>query len=138
MFDKILLAIDGSEPSRRAVAVAAGVATRYGGEVFVLHDRERELVPASGVVDLETSPEAMQLIDSVVRRLKDDGVSVRGEFIATTIGCVAPIVVDTARQEDAGLIVMGTRGLSDWGGLVLGSVTHRVIHLSETPVLVVR
>jgi nucleotide-binding universal stress UspA family protein len=137
MFEKIVLAIDGSEASRRAVGVAAGVAKRYGDEVVLIHVREKEFLPRVGTVDVETPYEAMQLIDSVVRELKDDGVSVRAEVLATPIGRVAPIIVETAQHEDAGLIVMGTRGLSDWSGLFLGSVTHRVLHLSEIPVLIV-
>jgi len=46
--------------------------------------------------------------------------------------------LDMAREEGAGLIVMGTRGLSDWGRLLMGSVAHKVVHLAEVPVLVVR
>lgn len=137
MFDKVLLAIDGSEAGRRAVGVAADVVKRYGGEIVVIHVRETEFLPRGGAVDVETPFEAMQLIDSVVRLLKDDGLNVRGEVLATAIGRVAPIIVETAQHEDAGLIVMGTRGLSDWGGVFLGSVTHRVLHLSEIPVLIV-
>jgi nucleotide-binding universal stress UspA family protein len=137
MLGKIVLAIDGSEASQRAVGVAADVARRYGGEIVVIHVRETEFLPRGGAVDVETPFEAMQLIDSVVRLLKDDGLNVRGEVLATAIGRVAPIIVETAQQEDAGLILMGTRGLSDWGGVFLGSVTHRVLHLSEIPVLIV-
>lgn len=137
MFERILLAIDGSEPSDRATAVAARVARVHGSEVFVLHVREKEFLPRGGVVDVETSTDAMELIDSVAKRLKDEGVSVRAEIPATAIGRVAKVIVDTAEQEDAALIVMGTRGLSDWSGMILGSVTHRVLHLSGTPVLVV-
>jgi nucleotide-binding universal stress UspA family protein len=46
--------------------------------------------------------------------------------------------VDAARAHDAGVIVMGSRGRSDLAGLVLGSTAHKVIHLSDRPVLVVR
>jgi len=43
-----------------------------------------------------------------------------------------------AREHDAGVIVMGSRGRSDLAGLVLGSTAHKVIHLADRPVLVVR
>lgn len=138
MYEKMLLAVDGSEPSRRAVSVAGALAMRTGGEVLVLHVREREFVHRFGLVDVETPAEAMDVVDAVVRQLKDEGIAVRGEILATTIGRVARVIVDAAANEGAGIIVMGTRGLSDWGGLFLGSVTHRVLHLSEIPVLVVR
>jgi nucleotide-binding universal stress UspA family protein len=138
MFDRILLAVDGSEASRRAAIAAAELAKRTGGEIFVLHVQEREYVQRIGMVDAETSAEATDLVDAIVRQLKDLGVGVRGELIPTTIGRVAPVIVDTAKDEGVGLIVMGTRGLSEWAGLFLGSVADRVLHLSEIPVLVVR
>ena len=46
-------------------------------------------------------------------------------------------IVEAATAADTDVIVMGTRGLSDFGGLFLGSVTHRVLHLAEKPVIVV-
>jgi nucleotide-binding universal stress UspA family protein len=138
MFDRILLAVDGSEASRRAAIAAAELAKRTGGEIFVLHVQEREYVQRIGMVDAETSAEATDLVDAIVRQLKDLGVGVRGELIPTTIGRVASVIVDTAKDEGVGLIVMGTRGLSEWAGLFLGSVADRVLHLSEIPVLVVR
>ena len=46
-------------------------------------------------------------------------------------------IIETAKAEDVGLIVMGTRRLSDWGALFLGSSTHRVLQLADIPVLVV-
>jgi nucleotide-binding universal stress UspA family protein len=45
--------------------------------------------------------------------------------------------VDTAAATGADVVVLGTRGLSDLGGLFLGSVTHRTLHLAEKPVIVV-
>lgn len=46
--------------------------------------------------------------------------------------------MNVAASEDAGLIVMGSRGMSDWEGLLVGSVAHKVVHLSSVPVLIVR
>jgi nucleotide-binding universal stress UspA family protein len=46
--------------------------------------------------------------------------------------------VQDAREHDVDVIVMGTRGLTDLTGLVLGSTAHKVIHLADRPVLVVR
>ncbi len=43
-----------------------------------------------------------------------------------------------AKEEGAGLIVMGTRGLSDWDRLLMGSIAHKVVHLADIPVLIVR
>lgn len=57
MFEKIVLAVDGSEHSKRAVPVAADLAQKYGGEVIAGHVRERE-VSRAGSVDFETTAEA--------------------------------------------------------------------------------
>jgi len=137
MFERILLAVDGSEHSDRAVPVAGDLARRYGGEVVVLHVREHEVTWGTDI-DVETADEARTLVDRVVRELKDAGTNVRGEVVRVALGQTPRAILDMVQEEDAGLIVMGTRGLSDWGRLLMGSVAHKVVHLAEVPVLVVR
>lgn len=137
MFERILLAVDGSEHSDRAVRVAGDLARHYGGEVVVLHVREHEVTWGADI-DVETADEARTLVDRVVRELKDAGTNVRGEVVRVPLGQTPRAILDMVREEDAGLIVMGTRGLSDWGRLLMGSVAHKVVHLAEVPVLVVR
>lgn len=137
MFETILLAVDGSEHSRKAVSVAGDLSRRYEGEVVVLHVREHEVTWGADI-DVETAGEARALVDDVVRELKDAGTNVRGEVVRVPLGQTPRAILDLARDEGAGLIVMGTRGLSDWGRLLMGSVAHKVVHLSEVPVLVVR
>ena len=137
MFERILLAVDGSEHSIKAVPVAGELARRYGGEVIVLHVREHEITWGADI-DVETAEEARSLVDGVVRELKDSDTNVRGEVVRVPLGQTPRAILDMAREEGAGLIVMGTRGLSDWGRLLMGSVAHKVVHLAEVPVLVVR
>jgi nucleotide-binding universal stress UspA family protein len=137
MFERILLAVDGSEHSSKAVPVAGDLSRRYGGEVVVLHVREHEVTWGADI-DVETADEAHQLVDGVVRELKDAGANVRGEVVRAPLGQTARAILDLAQQERVGLIVMGTRGLSDWGRLLMGSVAHKIVHLAEVPVLVVR
>lgn len=137
MFERILLPVDGSEHSRKAVQVAGDLARRYGAEVVVLHAREHELTWGADI-DIESAEEARLLVDGVVRELKDAGTNVRGEVVRVPLGDVPRAILDVGKAEDAGLIVMGTRGLSDWERLLLGSVAHKVVHLADVPVLVVR
>jgi nucleotide-binding universal stress UspA family protein len=137
MFRKVLLAIDGSEPSHRAAVTAGELATELGSEVVVLHVHETEVI-YEGAFELQTMKEAAALVDSAVRTLKDKGVSARGELVTSVFGRAARVILEVADHEGADVIVMGSRGLSDMAGMVLGSVTHKVLHLARCPVLVVR
>ena len=71
-----------------------------------------------------------------LRRLRPDEHDRFAESVIS--GKVAQEIMDVAASEDAGLIVMGSRGMSDWQGLLIGSVAHKIVHLSSVPVLIVR
>lgn len=137
MFETILLAVDGSKPSDRAVEVAEQLALKAGSEVVVTHVRER-MANAFGFIEVETPDEAYELVDGVIRRLKDAGVSARGEIASAIHGYVPREILQMADATGASCIVMGSRGLSDFAGLVMGSVAHKVLHLAQCPVMVVR
>ena len=61
-----------------------------------------------------------------------------GEVATTLFGYAARNIVDDAIDHDVDVIVMGSRGHGDLAGLVLGSTAHKVIHLADRPVLIVR
>jgi nucleotide-binding universal stress UspA family protein len=145
MFGKILVAVDASEPSDRAATVAAELAGRLGDEAIVFHVREWSIgmsaaVPAVGLgaVELEDPDEAAELVRLTLKRFEAEGAKARAEIQTGMHGGVSGQILEYAREEDIGLIVMGSRGLSDIGGLVLGSVTHKVLHHAECPVLAVK
>jgi nucleotide-binding universal stress UspA family protein len=140
MFKRILLAVDDSESSSRAIEACAEMAEAHGSEVVVLHVREREVIGgprSSSALELEEPPEARVLVDRAVNTLTERGLGAKGTIVNGTVGRTARVIIDTAEADDAGLIVMGSRGLSDWEGLFVGSVTHRVLHLARMPVLAV-
>jgi nucleotide-binding universal stress UspA family protein len=137
MFERIVLAVDGSEPAQRAVPVAADIASKYGSEVIAVHVVEQQL-GRGGPIAYDTTGEAARDADDAARSLKDVGVSARAEARAALAGRAAQEIMDVAASEDAGLIVMGSRGMSDWQGLLIGSVAHKVLHLSSVPVLIIR
>jgi nucleotide-binding universal stress UspA family protein len=132
MFEKILLAVDGSEHSHQATAAASELA-KSGGTVHVLHVHEAGLV-----LPVETNTEAQGVVDQAIKQLAADGVEVSGQAVPARAGSVAPTIIDAARSFGCDLIVMGTRGLSDFSGLLVGSIAHKVIHHADCPVLVVR
>ena len=137
MFERIVLAVDGSEPALRALLVAADSASKYGSEVIAVHVLEQQL-GRGGPIAYDATEEATRVADDAARSLKDVGVSARAEARAALAGRAALEIIDVAASEDAGLIVMGSRGMSDWQGLLVGSVAHKVLHLSRVPVLIVR
>ena len=137
MLERILLAVDASEHARKAVPATIELARVGGGTVRVLNVREVHHPPPPTVVG-DSPEEAQQLVDGVVAELKQAGVTAEGAVRPTTSASPASAILQEARDVDAGMIVVGSRGLSDLGGLLLGSVAHKVIQLSTCPVLVVR
>ena len=139
MYDRILVAVDHSEMSDRAVVAARDLAVLSNGEVWVLHLREREMGPKTGVlVPNEPTEEATAEVSASVEVLTQAGVKAQGKVRNTIFGYAAREIVSYAKQVDADVIVMGSRGRGDMAGLLLGSTAHKVIHLSDRPVLVVR
>ena len=136
MFERVLVAIDASEPSARAVALARDLSKERGSEIVVLHAIPR-WVSRHGTSEIEVPEEVQELVDRAVRDLKDAGANARGEVIRVLEGHVSRGIVETAGAVGADAIVLGTRGHSDFGGLFIGSITHRVLHLAEVPVIVV-
>ena len=137
MYEKILVAVDRSAKSDRAVAAARDLATLSKGEVWVLHLAEREVIAQMGDVPIESDTEAGTPVDAAVKTLTDAGVTAHGELRETVFGHAAKEIIADAKLHDVGVIVMGSRGRGDMAGLILGSTAHKVIHLSDRPVLVV-
>lgn len=138
MFDHLLLATDSSPEAQRAVTAAQELAKLAGSEVRVVHVREGAGASRTGVAWQETHEEAVALVDETVEALRAEGVTATGVVRASISGHVAREILDEAEESHASTIVMGTRGLSDLGGIVIGSTAHKVLHLGKIPVLVIR
>lgn len=139
MYDKILVAVDYSEPSMRALLAARDLGSLSNGEVWVLHLVEREPGGKTGVViSDESSRQARQAVDASVDMLSEAGVKAHGLAGHTIFGYAAREIISAAKEHAVDVIVMGSRGRGDLAGLVLGSTAHKVIHLADRPVLVVR
>jgi nucleotide-binding universal stress UspA family protein len=138
MYEKILVAVDHSAASDRALAAAKELAGLAKGEVWVVHMREREVIPRMGLVPTEEHNEAEDEVKAAVSALAEAGVTAHAEVADVPFGQAAAEIVELAKQHDVGVIVMGSRGRSDLKGLILGSTAHKVIHLTDRPVLVVR
>jgi nucleotide-binding universal stress UspA family protein len=137
MFKHVLVALDGSDYSQAALPTAIEVTRKFGADLFVLHVAEHDR-GRSVVYSEETPAEATQFVGKAVKAARDAGVAARGELRDVAVGHVARAIVETAQANDIDLIVMGSRGLSDIQGLLLGSVTHKVMQLAHVSVLVAR
>ncbi len=137
MFNKIVVAVDGSWYSREALPVAIEMAKKFDATLFVVHVAEHDRGRAAAYV-IESPAEQTRLVAEAVKAAHDAGVKARGELVDRAAGHIASAIVDAATKEGADLIVMGSRGLSDTAGVFLGSVTHKVMQLVEVPVLIAR
>jgi nucleotide-binding universal stress UspA family protein len=137
MFNRILVAIDASAYSLRVVPTALEVAKKFHSEVFVLHVAEHDRGRSVTYLN-EYAAAANQLVGEAVRLMRQGGVDAAGAVHDVAAGHVARDIVETAADMTSDLIVMGSRGLSDIQGILLGSVTHKVIQLAPIAVLVAR
>jgi nucleotide-binding universal stress UspA family protein len=140
MFKTILLAVDGSEHAEKAAELAAQLAREGNDEIVITH--VTELMPSRFQVqpgiDSEFDKDAIALAKGYAADMEADGLKVRVELRHSQYGHIARIITNLADDVDAGLIVMGSRGRSDLSALLLGSVAHKVLHLSRRPVLIAR
>ena len=140
MYEKLLVAVDHSKATERVLGAARDLAALSGGEVWVLHLREREILPkAGGLVSSDEFADAAQAqVDSAVGELTKAGIKAHGVLRSTLYGYAAREIVEDAKSLDVGVIILGSRGRTDLAGLILGSTAHKVIHLTDRPVLIVR
>ena len=127
---KILLATDGSKDAELAASTAIELANKTGSELHVVHIMD---LVSSVVLD---EADARELLDALVKRLEDAGsVSAQAHL---SEGVPAAEIVALGEDIDAGLIVVGSRGLGGVRRALMGSVSEAVTRHAHCPVLVVR
>jgi nucleotide-binding universal stress UspA family protein len=137
MFERVLVAVDGSPQSEKTIAVALDLAARYGAVVIVVHVREYERYEGSDV-DLGPPVPAENLVAQTVARFEDAGVDARGEIRRVSAGDTPQQIIEVAATTRADLIVLGSRGMTEWKSLLLGGVANKVVQHAACPVLLVR
>jgi nucleotide-binding universal stress UspA family protein len=140
---KILVPVDFSEDSRRALDEAIGLAKVFGAGIHLLHCYPLDLSGAARAYGV-TTPESYveKLHDAAVELLSSWRSKVRAEKIDAeqTVSAHPPVSAIAALADEIGadLIVMGTRGRSGMKHLLLGSVAERTIRTARCPVLTVK
>jgi len=135
---KILLAFDGSEPSRKALSFAMDLARNHHAELAVLTVAEVPQLPedVETTAILEQSQAAhRKLLESVGDELRSSGLQAS---LHLAVGHPAHQILGEASQLGVDVIVLGHRGRGLLDRWRLGSVTHRVISYAECAVTVVR
>jgi len=138
MYERMLVAIDHSPVADRVLAAARELAAMSKAEVWVLTLREHEVTRLGGLAPAEPDSDPTSAVETAVTSLTEAGATAHGEVRGTIFGHAAREIVADAKKHDVKVIVMGCRGRGDLTGLVLGSTAHKVIHLADRPVLVVR
>ena len=133
---KILVGFDGSEGSEQALNRAMMLINEYG-ELILL-----AVVPSPSektFVDKETyanlKKKAERLIADVIADIGSHDFTITG---LVEQGDAASIIIDVANRLDVDLIVLGSRGLSELGRYLIGSVANKVVQYAHKPVMVVR
>jgi nucleotide-binding universal stress UspA family protein len=138
MYKAIVWSSDGSQNAERALPHVKELAKARGATITIVHVVERiEGGGAVGPSRRADEAEVQSKLETVAAGLSEEGFNVslviRGDVGARP----AHEVLKVARDVDADLIVVGSRGLGAISGLLLGSVAHRLLHIAPCPVLVV-
>ena len=139
MFKTVVWASDGSAAAERALPFAKGIAQSSGGRLIVVYVNELRVDSRAALATTIANIEDEEL--AAVRRqaeaLQQDGVA--AEFVTgdVTVGGVARVIADLARDAGAEIIVIGTRGRNPLVGLLVGSVASRLLEVAPCPVLAV-
>jgi nucleotide-binding universal stress UspA family protein len=146
VFDKILVALDGSDHAKKALETAIALSQRCDATLVLFHaiaphalrgDYEAMVAKTARELFSQVGQEiADDLLSSATEQVKAAGLS-RVEPLAVE-GDPAKTLVDSAQQVGADLIVMGTRGLTGLHEIALGSVAHKVTNAAQCPVLIIK
>ncbi|EPC02567.1 hypothetical protein L861_09490 [Litchfieldella anticariensis FP35 = DSM 16096] len=146
MFKSLLVAVDGSENAKKALRVACELIKNSDTKLHILHipealAHETTLVWGIGAIPLEANPEDLkragtQIIEKAKANAEELGVS----QIETHLdqGEPARTILSQAKNLGVDAIVLGSRGLGDLAGLVMGSTSHKVTHAAKCTVITVR
>jgi nucleotide-binding universal stress UspA family protein len=139
MYKKVLWATDGSDAADRALAHAKALAADAGGSVTVVYCEEFTLPgKGGGSLPIHANEDEIQAkIERQVAELSTNGTPATLERATSKVGGAAHAIAEIAGREHVDVIVVGTRGRTALAGLLIGSVTQRLLHIGPCPVLAV-
>jgi nucleotide-binding universal stress UspA family protein len=147
MYERILVAVDGSEPSMRAYREALRLAADQHAALRIVHviDLGVALAPWAepAFLNYETLESALRdsgarILESVLAEAREAGLGAESATLETDVGDAAGEILAEASRWGANLIVMGTHGRHGLAHLILGSVAEGVVQRAALPVLLLR
>lgn len=139
MFRKILLAVDGSPDAEEATRYARDIAQHENAQVVVVHAFEPVSdvwgEPQGSEIIAERTSKGREIAGKAVEKLETAQVE---NIVELLEGPPAEAILKVAEVRKPDLILMGSRGLGNLKGLLLGSVSHRVLANAQVPVMVVK
>lgn len=148
MMKKILVPVDGSGHAFKAIEFASDMAKLYNATVYILHVYKHAEVTGT-LMDymksekIKESPSATyqtlietQIIAPAFSRLRNMGIDTAESAVLQ--GDPAELIIDYAKEHDIGMIIMGRSGMGSMTGLMMGSVSTKVILSTDRTCLIVR
>ncbi|WP_048649197.1 universal stress protein [Nitratireductor soli] len=145
MFKRILVPVDGSDNALKALKLGVEMQKMTGAELMMLTVfRHHSLLEASMSMVRPDDPQnlddamrehAREIADAAKKAALEMGAENPRGFVKN--GPPARTIVKFGKEREVDLIVLGSRGLGDLEGYLLGSVSHKVTSLAECPVMVV-
>lgn len=138
MFNTVIWATDGSESADQALPFAKDLARGPARQLVVVHNKERLIGGRSAGVPVYADEEERETkILRQVEEIRTEGIRTSFRHSSGFAGHTADAIADVARELDADIVVVGTRGHGPVAGLLVGSVTQRLLHTAPCPVLAV-
>lgn len=142
MYKRILVPVDGSETSSKAVAAAVQLARDSGGCLHVIHALDEfDQVGGyeyTGKVVEAARKQAAKILDDAIALARAAGIEADTRLMEVRSRPLGEVVADEARAWEADLVVVGTHGRRGVGRVLLGSDAEQVIRMAPVPVLAVR
>jgi nucleotide-binding universal stress UspA family protein len=141
MTKKILVPVDGSDQALKAIDFAANLAKQDDATIHLLHVYKLPIIPEGmGEYVISDRIELQALGDQIISVAQDEVRKKGGQDIEATVmeGDPAERIIAYAKDHDVDMIVMGSRGLGSFKGLLLGSVSNKVSHRADRTCVIVR
>ncbi len=136
---KILNPVDGSDHSVRSTENAIELAKLMGADITLLHCHDRFPIvlaePNFQKAVNQITKASEELVEPFIQMLEKEGINFDVRILEGNPGNKIPEVVQIEKID---LIVMGSRGVTNFAGLLLGSVAHQVLHKSDCPIFITK